>query len=448
MASPATVTPAEQPGSITPSEQVLWKIVRAATAFKSATEHWQQCQRRSVSLQRHIRRCSTVATVMHKVSTHATTFGSAAKVLGGVAAAVGVVSRVPALTSLGARMWRAGCTAKLAGLGGKVMAEIWEKGFKVTLTSYVSSVCGFLQSLTLFRAVLEEIEVLMPAEFVVGRFMPLLLLVCPEELFPYACHVVKLFISPQDYSAMYDFATMAMSSFSCVASVPLNLLHELESYHLLTVLDSLPRPLQLAATAVHVGKEVMDLAAGLRSMQSQDLQTVRKVLQRLKDLSVSLVNSVREVPLLNRPASVTDACLQPPALDVSLANSVREVPMLNRPASVTDARLQPRALDVSLANSVREVPMLNRPASVTDARLQPRALDVSLANSVREVPLLNRPVSVTDVHLQVQPSELGVSLVNGDREVPLLNRPVSVTDAYDLQPPALDLDAPSNYQAL
>lgn len=237
--------------------------------------------------------------MLQKVSTSATTFGSAAKVIGGVAAAVGVVSRVPSFTSLGSRIWRAGCTAKLAGFGGKVMAEIWENGFKDTLASYLSNVAGFLQSMTLFRTVLEEIEVLMPAEFVAGQFMPLLLLVCPEELFPYAFHVLKLFVSPQNYSALYDFATMAMSSLSCAVSVPLNFLHELESYHVLTVLDSLPKPLQLAATALHVGKEVMDFGTGLKSLQNQDFHTIRKVLQRLRNLSASLASSVREVPIVN-----------------------------------------------------------------------------------------------------------------------------------------------------
>lgn len=249
--------------------------------------------------------------VLQKVSTSATTFGCAAKVVGGVAAAVGVVSRVPSLTSLGTRMWRAGCTAKLAGLGGRVMMEIWENGFRDTLASYLSNIAGFLQSMSLFRTVLEEIEVLMPAEFVAGRFMPLLLLVCPEELFPYAVHVLRLFVSPQNYSAMYDFATMAMSSFTSAVSMPLNLLHELESYHVLTVLDSLPRPLQLASAALHVGKEVMDLSTNLKSLQNQDFRTIRKVLQRLRNLSASLANSIREVPLVNKFA-MGDVNLQPP----------------------------------------------------------------------------------------------------------------------------------------
>ena len=92
---------------------------------------------------------------------------------------------------------------------------------------------------------------------------------------------------------------MAMSSFSCAVSVPLNFLHELESYHVLTVLDSLPKPLQLAATALHVGKEVMDFGTGLKSLQNQDFHTIRKVLQRLRNLSASLASSVREVPIVN-----------------------------------------------------------------------------------------------------------------------------------------------------
>lgn len=249
--------------------------------------------------------------MLQKVSTSAATFGSAAKVIGGIAAAVGVVSRVPSLTSLGSRIWRAGCTAKLAGFGGKLMAEIWENGFKDTLASYLSNVAGFLQSMTLFRTVLEEIEVLMPAEFVAGQFMPLLLLVCPEELFPYAFHVLKLFVSPQNYSALYDFATMAMSSFSCAVSVPLNFLHELESYHVLTVLDSLPKPLQLAATALHVGKEVMDFGTGLKSLQNQDFHTIRRVLQRLRNMSASLASSIREVPIV-KMFVMGNASLQPP----------------------------------------------------------------------------------------------------------------------------------------
>ena len=141
--------------------------------------------------------------------------------------------------------------------------------------------------------------------------MPLLLLVCPEELFPYAVHVLRLFVSPQNYSAMYDFATMAMSSFTSAVSMPLNLLHELESYHVLTVLDSLPRPLQLASAALHVGKEVMDFSTNLKSLQNQDFRTIRKVLQRLRNLSASLANSIREVPLVNKFA-MGDVNLQPP----------------------------------------------------------------------------------------------------------------------------------------
>lgn len=49
--------------------------------------------------------------------------------------------------------------AKLGGFGGRVLAEIWERGFKETLTAYVASVAGFLQSMTLLRTVLEEAEV-------------------------------------------------------------------------------------------------------------------------------------------------------------------------------------------------------------------------------------------------------------------------------------------------
>ncbi|KAK7088256.1 uncharacterized protein [Littorina saxatilis] len=288
---------ASSSSTVTPTEEVLWKIVRAATALKSAVDHWQQCQRRSASLRRHIRQCSIITTVLHKASSCTTTLGAAAKVAGGVTTAVGVVSRVPSLTAVGCRLWKAGCAAKLAGLGGKILAEVWEKGFKETLTSYLSHLGGFLQSMTLFRSVLEEVEVLMPAEFMTGRFMPLLLLVCPEELFPYASHVVKLFVSPQHYSALYDFSTMALSSFSCSVSLPLNVLHELESYHVFTILGSLPQPLQVAVSVLHVGKELVDLASNLNSLQAQDFHTVRKVLQKLRTLSASLSNSVRELPV-------------------------------------------------------------------------------------------------------------------------------------------------------
>ncbi|XP_076453223.1 uncharacterized protein LOC143288526 [Babylonia areolata] len=288
----------QDPPPTTRTEELLWKIVRAATALHSAADHWQRCQRRSASLRRHIHRCSTVAAVLHKTSTCATTFGSAAKVVGGVAVAVGVVSRVPSLTGMGSRIWRAGCATKLAGLGGKVLAEIWDRGFKDTLTAYMSSVCGFLQSMSLFRTVLEEIEVLMPAEFVANRFMPLLLLVCPEELFTYACHVVKLFVSPQHYSALYDFATMALSSFTGTASLPLNFLHEVESYHVLAVLNALPKPLQVASAVVHAGKEVMDLAASLRSLSGRDFHLVHKVVVKLRNASSLFTNSIREAPLL------------------------------------------------------------------------------------------------------------------------------------------------------
>lgn len=291
---------ASQDAPPTPTEQLLWKMVRAATALKSAADHWQQCQRRSASLRRHIHQCSAVAAVMHRASTCATTFGSAAKVVGGVATAVGVVSRVPSLTGMGSRLWRAGCATKLAGLGGKVLAEIWDRGFKETLSAYISSIGGFLQSMSLFRTVLEEIEVLMPVEFVADRFMPLLLLVCPEELFSYACHVVKLFVSPQHYSALYDFATMVASSFVCASvSLPLNFLYEVESYHFLAMMDALPKPLQVASTVVHVGKEVMDLASGLRSMQcGGDFRPIRKIMLQLRNVSTQLTNSVGKVPLL------------------------------------------------------------------------------------------------------------------------------------------------------
>ncbi|KAL8610835.1 hypothetical protein ACOMHN_056690 [Nucella lapillus] len=289
---------AAQDPPATPTEDLLWKIVRAATALKSGADHWQRCQRRSASLRRHIHQCSVVTAVLHKTSTCATTFGSAAKVVGGVAAAVGVVSRVPSLTGMGSRLWRAGCATKLAGLGGRVLAEIWDRGFKETLSAYVSSVVGFLHSMTLFRTVLQEIEVLMPTEFVAERFMPLLLLVCPEEVFTYACHVVHLFISPQQYSALYDFATMAASSFTNTVSLPLNFLHEVESYHVLSVMGALPKPLQVASTVIHVGKEVIDLASGLRNLQCGDLRVIRRAVLQLRNVSTSFTNSIGEAPLL------------------------------------------------------------------------------------------------------------------------------------------------------
>jgi hypothetical protein len=49
--------------------------------------------------------------------------------------------------------------AKLGGFGGRVLAEIWERGFKEALTTYMANVAGFLQSMTLLRTVLEEVEV-------------------------------------------------------------------------------------------------------------------------------------------------------------------------------------------------------------------------------------------------------------------------------------------------
>ena len=300
--------PMASANSATPTEQLLWKIVRAATALKSASDHWQQCQRRSVSLRRHVTRCCTVATALHKTSSCATTFGSAAKVVGGVATVVGVVSRVPSLTKLGSRMWRAGCAAKLAGLGARVLGEIWERGFKETLTAYITSVGGFLQSATLLRTALEEIEVLMPVDFTAERFMPLLLLVCPEEVFPYACHIARLFLGPENYSALYDFATMAMTSVNSTASAPLCVLYELESYHLLAVMESLPKPLQMASAALHVAKEVMDVAGGWKVLHNVDFRLIRKLLLNLRHVSLSLVNSVVEVPLLN---SLTNQSIRP-----------------------------------------------------------------------------------------------------------------------------------------
>lgn len=282
-------------------EHFLWKIVRAATAFKSASDHWYQCQRRSASLRRHVQRCSTVAAVLLKASTCATTFGSAAKIVGGVATAVGVVSRVPALTHFGGKLWRAGCVSKLGGFGARVLAEIWERGFKETLTAYTANIAGFLQSMTLLRTVLEELEVLMPPDLDVGRFMPLLLLVCPEELFPYAYHIVKLFISSDNYSALHDFASMAMSSFSCPVTMAVNILHEAESYHLSAVLGSLPVPLSVAASALHVGKEVMDFSAGIKEMhlQNHELHSIRRLMHKLRNSSTLLLTSMRNLPLMN-----------------------------------------------------------------------------------------------------------------------------------------------------
>lgn len=291
--------PIQSSSLITATEDALWKVVRAASILKSVIGQWNHYHHSSASLRRHINRCSNTVTLLQKTSAYATHIGTTAKVIGGLVSVAGFVSQNVLLRGIGSKMWKSGCAVKLAGLAGNLLMQMWNNGFQSTLTAHLSCLSGFVQNITLIRSVLEELQLHDARDFLPGRFMPLLLLVCPEDLFIYACHIIRLLISPDHYSALNDFVTMALSMFPSTASLPVQILHQVESYQVFHCLSDLPQPLQYAAAAAHVGIEIFDLFSSLSSVHSKDFLIMRNLLHKLKTTSNALMDSVNRIPLLN-----------------------------------------------------------------------------------------------------------------------------------------------------
>ncbi|KAK7490683.1 hypothetical protein BaRGS_00018100 [Batillaria attramentaria] len=285
--------------AISSTEQALWKVVRAANVLKSAAEQWNQYLHSSASLRRHLNRCSNTVTALQKASLYATHIGTTAKVVGGLVSVAGLVSQNPLLRGAGSKIWKSGCAVKFAGLAGSFVLQIWNNGFQATLSAYLLCLSGLVQNMMLFRSALEELQVLNPSDLEPGRVLPLLLLVCPEDLFTYACHIVRTLISHKHYSAFNDFMTMALSTVPATALLPVRVMHEIESFQVFDCLSELPTPLQYASAAAHAGKEIMDFFSSLNSLQGQDFLVLRNLLHRLRATSSSLMESIGKVPLLN-----------------------------------------------------------------------------------------------------------------------------------------------------
>ena len=135
----------------------------------------------------------------------------------------------------------------------------------------------------------------------VGRYIPLITLVCPEEVFPYSIHILKLFISSKNYSTLYDLATLAVGSFETPVTLPMNVLHELEAYHLASAVGSFSPSLTMAMSVVHIGREVTEFAGGLRDLNigTPEWYTMKRLMNKLRNTGLEFAKSVSSIPLFN-----------------------------------------------------------------------------------------------------------------------------------------------------
>jgi hypothetical protein len=64
--------------------------------------------------------------------------------------------------------------------------------------------------------------------------------------------------------------------------------------------ESLPLPLAVAASVLHVSKEVLDFKASLRdlNLHNQELHLLRQLMHKLRNLSTGLVVAVLEQPFV------------------------------------------------------------------------------------------------------------------------------------------------------
>lgn len=188
-----------------------------------------------------------------------------------------------------------GSKAKLGGLAGCVLWEVWNNGFQDTLSAYHASICSLLMDMTIFRTRLEELQTLIPVRLDIERLLPMLLLACPQELFLYACRILRLFITDEQSAAFNNFITVAASTFATNDALPVQVFREAESFNILDSCSSLTNSLQILTMLTHAVGEVKVFYSAATSISRQDFVHVKASLSKLWQLSVSFGKSLQSV---------------------------------------------------------------------------------------------------------------------------------------------------------
>lgn len=188
-----------------------------------------------------------------------------------------------------------GSKAKLGGLAGCVLWEVWNNGFQDTLSAYHASICSLVTDMTIFRTRLEELQTLIPVRLDIERLLPMLLLACPQELFLYACRILRLFITDEQSAAFNNFITVAASTFATNDAFPVQLFREAESFNILDSCSSLTNSLQILTMLTHAVGEVKVFYSAATSISRQDFVHVKASLSKLWQLSVSFGKSLQSV---------------------------------------------------------------------------------------------------------------------------------------------------------